>query len=60
MNTRSYGITPSADVDAVMACTECGAIDGMRHTHDLTDSLERKCGEAWACTECGTEYIDEW
>ena len=55
-----YVRQPAADPDAVMDCLECKAVDGMRRTHDLTDGLDRKCGEIWACTVCGSEYIDEW
>lgn len=56
----TYSRVPADDPDTVAACTECGAAEGMRHTHDLIDSLDRKCGETWACIECGAENIDEW
>lgn len=56
----TYSRVPTADPDVVMDCTACGGQDAMTRTHDLTDGLERKCGEVWACTECGAEYVDEW
>jgi len=56
----TYSREAAATSDVVMDCTECGARDGMRRTHDLMNGLERKCGEIWTCTECGSEYIDEW
>ncbi|MFD3431187.1 hypothetical protein [Nocardia fluminea] len=51
---------PAVDDGAVIDCAACDTVDGMRHTHDLTDDLERTSGEVWTCTECGAEYIDEW
>ena len=55
-----YARQPAADPDAVMDCTECGAVDGMQRTHDLTNGLDRKAGEVWTCTQCGAECVDEW
>ncbi|WP_280466565.1 hypothetical protein [Nocardia cyriacigeorgica] len=46
--------------DEVADCADCGAAEGMTHVFDLIDTLDRKCGEVWACTECGAENIDEW
>ena len=60
--SSEYVRVPTAEPAEVMDCTapECGARDGMARTHDLTDHLDAKCGEVWACTECGAEFIDEW
>ncbi len=51
---------PAAGDGAVMDCAACDIPDGMRHTHDLIDGLDRKCGETWTCDICGSEHTDEW
>lgn len=58
--SSDYARVPTAEPAEVMDCTECGARDGMRRTHDLTNDLDAKCGEVWSCTECAAEFIDEW
>lgn len=59
----AYRSVSAIDPDVVTECAECadcGSPDGMSHTADLIDSLDRKCGEVWTCTACGAENIDEW